>query len=285
MFIPMGILLRDARLKKYAVPAPNFMNFKMARLLIDAASEKRSPLILAYGGFFLKNSELNTFKEVAEFIRYIANKADIPVALNLDHSKKIEEVEEAIKSGFTSVMFDGSTLSYEENIKYTKAAVNMAKYYNVTVEAEIGHVGEGSDYIVQDNFTEMLTSEQDARSFVNDTGVHALAVAIGTAHGVYKGEPKLDFERLKRIRKAVDVPLVLHGGSGTGKDNLRKAVAYGIQKINVFTDLINSAKGVLVVKKEELAKISYFDIVDEMDRAVKNKFMEYIDICGSENRC
>jgi len=285
MFIPMGILLRDARLKKYAVPAPNFMNFKMARLLIDAASEKRSPLILAYGGFFLKNSELNTFKEVAEFIRYIANKADIPVALNLDHSKKIEEVEEAIKSGFTSVMFDGSTLSYEKNVKYTKAAVNMAKYYNVTVEAEIGHVGEGSDYIVQDNFTEMLTSEQDARSFVNDTGVHALAVAIGTAHGVYKGEPKLDFERLKRIRKAVDVPLVLHGGSGTGKDNLRKAVAYGIQKINVFTDLINSAKGVLVVKKEELAKISYFDIVDEMDRAVKNKFMEYIDICGSENRC
>jgi len=285
MFIPMGILLRDARLKRYAVPAPNFMNFKMARLLIDAASEKRSPLILAYGSFFLKNSELNTFKEVAEFIRYIANKADIPVALNLDHSKKIEEVEEAIKSGFTSVMFDGSTLSYEENVKYTKAAVNMAKYYNVTVEAEIGHVGEGSDYIVQDNFTEMLTSEQDARSFVNDTGVHALAVAIGTAHGVYKGEPKLDFERLKRIRKAVDVPLVLHGGSGTGKDNLRKAVAYGIQKINVFTDLINSAKGVLVVKKEELAKISYFDIVDEMDRAVKNKFMEYIDICGSENRC
>lgn len=285
MFIPMGVLLRDAKQKRYAVPAPDFMNFKMAKLLIDAAGEKRSPLILAYGGFFLKNSELNTFKEVAEFIRYIANKADIPVALNLDHSKTIEEVKEAIKSGFTSVMFDGSTLSYEENVEYTKAAVNMAKYYNVTVEAEIGHVGEGSDYIVHDNCTEMLTGEQDARRFVNDTGVHALAVAIGTAHGVYKGEPKLDFERLERIRKAVDIPLVLHGGSGTGKDNLIKAVACGIQKINVFTDFINSAKGVLVAKKEELAEMSYFDIEDEMDRAVKNKFMEYIDICGSENRC
>ena len=283
MYVPMGVLLEDAMEKGYAVPAPDFIDFKMARLLIDTAAASRSPIILAYVDSFLELSELHSFKEVAEFIRYIANKVDIPVALNLDHSKKMEELEKALKGGFTSVMFDGSELLYEENVQHTREAVKIARLYNATVEGEIGHVGEASSYSVGD-WRNMLTTKEDAKKFVEDTNVDALAVAIGTAHGIYKGIPHLDFERLRGIRTSVEVPLVLHGCSGTGRDNLKKAITYGVQKINIFTDIINAAKENLISNEKKLKEMNYFDIDAEMKKAMKTKFEEYIEIAGSANR-
>jgi len=276
-------MLERAKNEKYAIPAVDFTNFKMASILMKTANRMKSPLILAYLGFFLNMTRVDNLSEVVEFIRYQALKYDIPIALNLDHSKELEEIKAALDAGFTSVMYDGSSLSYNENVKNTKEVVKMANIYNVTVEGEIGHVGEGSNYN-KGGYKDYLTKIDDAKRFVEETGVDTLAIAIGTAHGVYEGSAKLDFDRLRAIRNVLELPLVLHGGSGTGKDNLTKAVNNGIQKINIFTDLMNSKKEVLLNSQYKLEDMQYLEIEDEMEKAMINKFEEYIKICGSENK-
>lgn len=180
----------------------------------------------------------------------MAESVQVPIVLHLDHGQDVDFVRRAIELGFTSVMIDASMENFEENVRMTKEVVALAHPHNITVEAEIGHVGQGSNYSDYNNSDSVYTTVEEAAEFVRQTGVDSLAVSIGTAHGVYKGngKPVLNFERLHELREALDIPLVLHGGSGTGDDNLHRCANEGISKLNIFTDFLIGAMD--EVKKE-----------------------------------
>jgi ketose-bisphosphate aldolase/C_GCAxxG_C_C family probable redox protein len=238
--IPM---LRAAETGKYAVIAPDFHSLAMARLLIDTAEAVGAPILLSHAPSLKPSADLRQYRSFIQTVRSEAESSSTAVGLHLDHAEQFEDVVEAIKLGFTSVMIDASQASWEENIFRTKKVVEFAKSYGVAVEAEIGHVGvsEGeASETGQAGGTGYLTNPQQAAEFARLTGVDALAISIGTVHGSYKGKPHLDFERLAAIRDCVEVPLVLHGGSGTGEANLRQAIQLGIRKINVWSDLMTA---------------------------------------------
>ena len=180
----------------------------------------------------------------------MAEEVSVPVVLHLDHGTDIAFIKEAIELGFTSVMIDASMMDFDTNVKMTKEVVEYAHARNVTVEAEIGHVGSGENYENHDNSDSIYTTKEEAKRFVELTDVDSLAVSIGTAHGIYKGgKPALSFDTLHEIRDEVSVPLVLHGGSGTGDDNLKRCAKEGISKINVFTDFLVSAMNQIDIDK------------------------------------
>ena len=212
-------------------------------------------------------------EEAAAIAKYYAEKSNQDIALHYDHGFTIELVKKAIDVGFTSVMIDGSSLPFEENVAKTKEIVAYAHERNVTVEAEIGHVGEGDSYHVEGNT--MLTTPEEAKKFVEQTGVDSLAVSIGTAHGEYKGIPHLNFERLQEIATEVSIPLVLHGGSGSGDENLSKAVELGIAKVNICTDLLNAARD---NTKDGYAERSYYDSVTLAKDGFKDCLKHYYEV-------
>lgn len=241
MLVTMKAILDHAKQGGYGVTAPNVQSEDTVRAVIEVAEKYNAPMIIDVNAFI--HTDLPWF---IHMIRGLAERASVPIAINLDHGRSYEDIMEGINSGFTSVMVDRSSLSYEENIKQTKEVVKMCKPLGISVEAELGHVGMGNNYAVDG--VNNLTDPDEAVSFIKETGVDCLAVAIGTAHGRYKGTPHIDFKRLAQLVKACgDTPLVLHGGSGTGDENLRKAVKTGIQKVNLATELI-------VAGKEELEK-------------------------------
>ena len=171
---------------------------------------------------------------------YMAQRASVPVVVHFDHGLSFEQCMQALKMGFTGIMFNGSVYSYEENVRQTREIVKIAHSFGASVEGEIGHVGEA---VKEDNVdSDRYTTAEEAEKFATATGVDALAIAIGTAHGVYKQQPKLNFQRLKEIRSAVEIPLVLHGGSGLSDNDFIKSIRYGISKVNIFTDLCTAAK-------------------------------------------
>lgn len=227
------LMLEDAMRMHYAVGAFNIENLEMALAVIKAASELKSPVILATSQSSLKYCNPNVFFGM---VNAMAETEDIPIALHLDHSESIELTIKAIESGYTSVMIDGSKLPYEENIKLTTEVVKYAQKKGIPVEGELGAiVGKKSD---DDNHRQiMLTDPNMAFDFVNRTGVDSLAVAIGTVHGLYKETPHLDIERLKQISTLVHVPLVLHGASGLSSEQLHTCISHGICKVNIATDL------------------------------------------------
>ncbi|SDC94445.1 fructose-bisphosphate aldolase, class II [Paenibacillus sp. UNCCL117] len=234
MLISMRQMLDRAKAEKYAVAAPNTFNVETVEAAFQAASELRAPIIIDCAG-------VHGIELIAELTRFYDRRyPEVPVALNLDHGSTYEEAILAIKAGFTSVMADRSTLPYEENVAQVKEIVQAAHAVGVSVEAELGHVGMGFEY----NKTRDggLTDPDEAVHFVRETNIDCLAVAVGTSHGSYQGEPRIEFDRLAVMRRRIDIPLVLHGGSGTGDENLRRAVETGIQKVNLFTDL--SSKGI-----------------------------------------
>ena len=219
---------------------------------------------------FMKNG----FKTVAAMVKAMMEELNItvPVALHLDHGT-YEGCKKCIDAGFSSIMFDGSKYPIEENVAKTKEIVAYAHERNVTVEAEIGHVGEGDSYHVEGNT--MLTTPEEAKKFVEQTGVDSLAVSIGTAHGEYKGIPHLNFERLQEIATEVSIPLVLHGGSGSGDENLSKAVELGIAKVNICTDLLNAARD---NTKDGYAERSYYDSVTLAKDGFKDCLKHYYEV-------
>jgi ketose-bisphosphate aldolase len=273
MLINSKKLLQQAKEAKCAIPAINVFNLAGIKAAIQASDEYGCPLIISLAEVHL---EALGVEEAAHIIRYYAEKAAQPIALHLDHGFSPEIVRSAIDNGFTSVMIDGSSLSFEENVKLTKEMVSYAHGKDVTVEAEIGHVGGGESYIDPEKDKSMLTLTEDAVNFANETGIDSLAVSIGTAHGAYKGVPKLDFERLQEIAENVSVPLVLHGGSGSGDDNLRKAVELGICKVNVFTDTLNAAQERIDFNKNIYD--NYFTTID----AIKDCICHYYDVFGTK---
>ena len=207
---------------------------EILQAIIEAAEEENSPVFFqaSQGGIKYAGIEY-----IAGMARVAAEKAKVPVALNLDHGTSFNQVVQCVRHGFSAVMIDGSHYSYEENIALTKKVVEVAQPCGVSVEAELGRIGGVEDDIKVAAEDAAFTDPKEAAEFVERTNVDALAIAIGTAHGVYKGEPKLDFKRLAEIAAATDVPLVLHGASGVGDESIRKAVPHGICKINIDTEL------------------------------------------------
>ena len=249
----------EIRLSGKALLATNFYNYETLRAVLEAAKSYGAPLILQ-----LTKSSIDYMglENAVAMGRAGLSYFDVEGWIHLDHGGSLELVEQCLNAGFDSVMFDGSELPFEENIDLTKKVVAMAKPYGVNVEAELGYVAK----LGQSTEKMALTTPGDANTFVNATGVNALAVAIGTAHGFYKNEPKLDFDRLDAIRKATDAFLVLHGGSGVPDDAIRKAVRLGICKVNIATEIKNMFTQTL---KRELINNEEIDLRKTFPPAIK----------------
>lgn len=282
MYVSMKELLEKANAGNYAVVAANCFNFETARAVINAAEEENAPLIVNLAHGHMMNYDRGE-EYIAAIIREMAQKSRVPIALNLDHGKEYSVVARAIQYKFTSVMVDASVYPLEENITRTKEVVKLAHSLGITVEAEIGHVGQGDDYVEKD-LTKLYTDTKEAKYFVEQTGVDALAVAVGTAHGEYKGTPKIDFERLKELKDALKMPLVLHGGSGTGDENLKKAVELGINKVNIFTDGMVAGRNAVAEKLNENPKTHFMELMTIAENAVKETIKHYIRLFGSSNK-
>lgn len=233
MLVPMKEILVAAQKGGYGVIAPNVINETTARACIDAAVDCKAPIILDFGYVFHPDIVF-----LGRIMEQLAKDAPVPVAINLDHGAEFSHAIWAIRAGFTSIMVDRSNTPLEQNIAQTSELVKIAHAVGVSVEAELGHVGMGDSYAQERDAG--LTDPGEAADYVRRTGVDCLAVAVGTAHGPYTGTPHLDFDRLAAIAKVVDIPLVLHGGSGSGDENLVKAIRLGITKINLATDLFRA---------------------------------------------
>lgn len=270
MLVNLNDVLIDAQKKHYAVGLFNTIDTDMLEGVISAAEELCSPVIIGTAEVLLPYGELNL---ISPSVIAAAKAAKVPVVVHYDHGLTVERCKQALDLGFTSIMFDGSAGDTAENLKTTAEMVKLAHSMGVTVEGEIGHVGEA---VTDDGATDdMYTTPQEAVDFVAATGVDALAVAIGTAHGVYRTKPRLDLGRLAEIRAAIDTPLVLHGGSGLSDDDFRNAISGGIAKVNIFTDLcraglsairqnpdadylIARSKKVEAIKQETMKKMMLF---------------------------
>ena len=231
--VPMADILQDAHKRTYGVGGFNINNMEFLQGIIRGAEELNSPLILQASEGAIRYIGMDYLIKMVEAA---TDKTSIPVALHLDHGSSFESIMKCIRAGFSSVMIDASKNEFEENIALTKKVVEAAHSVGVSVEAELGTIGGTEDDHTVDEADAMYTDPDQALEFVERTGVDALAIAIGTAHGVYKGEPELDFERLKKIKKLIDMPVVLHGASGISAEDLNTAVAYGVNKVNVNTD-------------------------------------------------
>ena len=229
-------LLIDAQKNHYAVGAFNVENMEMIQAVVAAAEAENAPVILQTTPSTLRYADTSMFSAMA---KVAAEKTFVPVAIHLDHGSSAQLCEQAARDGYTSLMIDGSKLSLKENIELTKKVVDMAKSYSIcpSVEAELGKLGGKEDDVEVKDGEDSCTDPLEAVQFVEETGVDSLAVAIGTAHGFYKGTPKLEFERLSQIRDSVSVPLVLHGSSGIPDEDVVKAISLGICKVNFATEL------------------------------------------------
>lgn len=242
MLVSLTELMQDAETRGYAVGAFNATNLESLTASIRAAEEMGRPIILNHADV---HSSFITLEEIAPIMVDKASKASVPICVNLDHGASLEVCMKAIRLGFTSVMLDASAESYEENVRQTALICRLAHSVGVTVEAELGHifssdigVGNGAVQESLENFDseeDVYTDPAVAKDFVERTGVDALAIAFGTAHGVYQKKPRLDLDRIRLIHEQVDVPLVMHGGSGLTEEEYRIAIRNGIRKINYYT--------------------------------------------------
>ena len=272
MLVNLNDVLKKAQEEHYAVGLFNPTDTDMLEAAISAAEELRSPIIIGTAEVLLPSGELQL---IAPSIVAAAKRASVPVVVHFDHGLTFDRCMEALSLGFSSLMFDGSANSYEENLRQTCEIVKIAHSLGVSVEGEIGHVGDASK---GDNETgDLYTTPEEAKAFVDATGVDALAIAIGTAHGAYKSKPKLDLDRLAEIRKTIDTPLVLHGGSGLSDDDFKNSIAGGIAKMNIFTDLC-----VAGVEAMRNAKTNvYLEIRDLKVAAIKEAVKAKMRLFGS----
>lgn len=271
-------MLQIARKNKYAVGAFNVHTLEMLQAVVEAAVETQSPLII--------QSTVGTVKHlgpdyIAEAAKVAADRTGLPIALHLDHCTDFATIVQCIRAGYTSVMIDASMFAFEENVERTLKVMEIALAAGVNVEAELGKVGGVEDDIVVAEHEALLADPEDCRLFIERTGVLTLAPAIGTAHGIYKGEPNIDFDRIAKIAEIVDVPLVLHGGSGIPAEQVKKAVALGMSKMNVATELriafSNAIKDVFAANVEENDPRKYMVPAKE---AVKRLAIEKMELCG-----
>ncbi len=276
-------ILAGTREGHYAVAGFNFNGFEDAQGIIDGAVAQNAPVILMASMGAVKYIGL---KPLAGMIKGMAESVSIPVCLHLDHATDYELIKEAIRCGFTSVMVDASAKDYETNIKESRAIVEFAKEYGCSVEAELGKVGGKEDNIVVSDASAAFTDPADVPRFVKETGIDALAVAIGTVHGFYKSEPKLDFERLEKILALTDCPLVLHGGSGVPVEDFKKCVKMGMSKINVGTELKYTFSNAVrkAVSENPESEIDPRKYVGSVKTACAEVVKEKIEIFGSAGK-
>lgn len=262
-------LFQDAIDKKYAIPAYNVTNAMMFKTIVETAEVKNAPVLITLSEAHLPEFSL---EEAINLYTYYKDRVAVPIVLHLDHGQTISVVKQAIDLGFPSVMIDASQDEFDVNVSKTKEIVDYAKRKNVFVEAEIGHVGSNYGTSEAEIAESKYTEVEDAVKFVKLTGVDSLAVSVGTAHGPYRGTPHINFERLEEISRQVDIPLVLHGGSSSGDENLNKAKNFHIAKINVFTDVV-------VAAMKDLNGIEdYVELTNKIDSNMKECLEHYIDV-------
>ncbi|AUN13947.1 tagatose-bisphosphate aldolase [[Clostridium] sordellii] len=275
-------ILEKAQNEGYAVPAFNIHNLETIQVVLKAARDLKSPVILAATPSTVKYADEN-------YLLAIMNKAtelnDIPIAFHLDHHENVDDIKRIIKLGCKSVMIDASKHEFDENVSIVKDIVNFAHKYGTTVEAELGKLGGVEDNLEVDDKDAYLTNPNEALKFVKLTGVDSLAVAIGTAHGLYKCEPKLDFKRLEEIRRLVHVPLVLHGASGVSYGAVQEAIKNGICKVNIATELkIPFSNAIKKYFEENPNASDPRQYLVPAKNAMYDVVAEKIKMCKSENK-
>ncbi len=281
MLVNLNDVLYNAKKGKYAVGLFNAVNLELARGIIAAAEQTGSPVIMGTAEVLFPYGPL---EEVSYYLLPMAKKASVPVVIHLDHGLNKETCLKALELGFSSIMYDCSTDSYDENVKKVKEMADIAHSFGATIEGELGHVGdnegsaEGSDHMADPS--KFFTDPKMAKDYVDKTGVDALAIAVGNAHGAYKLPPKLDFERIRTIAKTVDVPLVLHGGSGLTDDDFRQAIKEGISKVNIFTDINVAAVKAEFSKFTDMNK-GIIDLIPAAVEAIKQETMKKMELFSS----
>jgi ketose-bisphosphate aldolase len=276
MLVTTKEMFAKSRKEGYAIVAPDYWDSNSCRTYVETAEELGVPVILS---FAQAHSEMLSVEEAYTIAKYYGEKAKVQVAIHLDHGLDVETVKKAVDMGYTSVMIDASSQPYEVNVARTKEVCEYAHARGVVVEAELGHVGSG-DVITSENKEALhddkniYTEVEMAKQFVEETGVDSLAVSIGTSHGLYKGTPVIDFERLHELREALPIPLVLHGGSGSGDDNLERCATEGISKINVFTDFTVAALD--AIRGEEYS--NWYKLIRDANAGIKEKLKYYFKL-------
>ena len=275
-------MIENAQREGYAIAAFNIHNLETIQAVVEAAWEEQSPLIIQTTPGTLNHAGI---PYVVACVKTAAELYDIPIALHLDHCESFDMIMQCIRAGYTSVMIDGSKLPYDKNVAAVKRVVDIARTIGVAVEGEIGKIGGTEDDMTVDESEAALTIPEEAQDFAHATGVDTLAIAIGTAHGLYKGEPKLDFDRLSAIRRKVEIPLVLHGGSGVYDNAIREAISRGICKINIATELkVPMAQAIQYVFESNPKENDPRQYMGKAKEAVKEVARRKIRLCGSTGR-
>ncbi len=233
-YLTLAEILQPCMGQSWAVGAYDTCNLEITQAIVDAAAADQSPTIIM---IYPHHAPQDSWPTLVRLIEAEVERTRIPAALVLDHAKTLEQIACALELGFSGVMIDASLAPLDQNIALTRQAVQLAHAKGVSVEAELGHVGQGEEVLTEDQQQAHLTRVDDAKRFVEETGVDTLAVSIGTLHGLYRGKPKLDFDRLAELRATCPIPLVLHGGSDTPDPDIRRAIETGIDKINIWTDV------------------------------------------------
>jgi fructose-bisphosphate aldolase class II len=283
--ISIGPVLKRAQAEHYAIPLFDAFDSTSIDGIFAAAEEKHAPVIVAIYTGVLDHANAHA---LAEYIRIRAKESPIPATLMLDHGGSFEHAMKALTWGFTDVMYDGSMLPFDDNIANTRAVVRAAHAVGVCVEAELGHVGQGYEYASFGGQRKGFTDPGIVDKFVHETGVDSLAVAIGNAHGVYQGDPNIDIDLLTEIRRRVDIPLVLHGGSGISEDQFRAVIQVGIAKINIATDLyMTTARRLVDQAKDGLGKpdgISYWALSATAVDSFRERCGYYLELFGAAGK-
>jgi len=272
--------LKKAQQEGYAIPLFDIFDIQGAEGMFAAVEEKRAPVIAGIYSALMEKPNAHAF---AAYLRQRASDASVPVSLMLDHGASFEQCIQAISYGFSDVMFDGSRLPLADNIAHTQMVVRAAHAVGVAVEAELGHVGSGHEYQEVAAKRIGFTDPETAWQFVDQTGVDFLAIAIGNAHGLYRGDPHIDIDLLADIRSRVSLPLVLHGGTGISEEQFRAAIAHGIAKVNVATDLyVLTAKRLSAALDER--EITYFDMIPMVAQTFHERCCYYLYLFGASGK-
>lgn len=282
MYTDIKTILDHANQHHYAVLAASAFNLELARGAIAAADEMQAPLILLTGQVQITRHASPEL--IVPMIQTLAGQTNVPVALLLDHGRDWEKITLAYRQGFSSIMIDASAYELEENIRRTKKVVELCHIQNVAVEGELGHVGLAKTL---DGCDESLyTKPEEAVRFVKETNVDCLAIACGTAHGDYpKGfVPTINFDIIRKVKEATGMPLALHGGSGSGDENIKNAVAAGINKVNIATEIFNYCRDDLKTRMDKQPGLDYLSLMVETEQACKNAVKHFIGLTGSEGK-
>jgi len=275
-------MLNKAREEGYAVGAYSAHNAETIQAILWAAAEEKAPIMIQVGQRVIKYMGM---APMANMIASFAKDLDVEVAIHLDHGNSYEQAIQAIQLGFQSVMFDGSHYSLEKNIEISRDVVKAAHAVGISVEGELGRIGGTEDDITVRDEDAFLTDVKEALIYTKETGIDSLAIAIGTAHGLYKGEPKLHYERLQEIAEQISIPLVLHGGSGVPDDMIRRAIPHGIAKINVDTELRQAfTMGATEIWNKNPEEYHLSTTLGNARERVKERVIEKIRLFGSAGK-